>query len=265
MNEIIAQRVFSPLYILLDCIFLVFLAALLIWKKEYGAVIVGLIFGAVYMVVDYGIFNLLLHTRTISEGYSMFWVLLWMSVSYGFTNFAWIWLWIRADKDLFSWSFLILLWWFCAPLITNTLAGDGPQIVIQRTTGAYHGYMAIILFVGYALAVIWNLKNERKNQIPILWILIIGILVQFGWEAGLLIGGIRSAEVTSIAARLQTLLVNSLLETNLGMPYIYAIYIAFAAKRRKDLKKRFRVLSFKEMIRENRGKIAELTGWANYR
>ena len=31
-----------------------------------------------------------------------------MSVSYGFTNFAWIWLWISKDKNLFEWSFLIL-------------------------------------------------------------------------------------------------------------------------------------------------------------
>lgn len=62
-----------------------------------------------------------------------------MSVSYGFTNFTWIWLWISRDSHLFEWSLLILSWWFCCPLLTQTFAGDAPLITIQRTTGAYHG------------------------------------------------------------------------------------------------------------------------------
>lgn len=33
-------------------------------------------------------------------------LLLWMSMSYGFTNFTWIWLWLNKDKHLFEWSVL---------------------------------------------------------------------------------------------------------------------------------------------------------------
>ncbi|MFQ9871929.1 MAG: hypothetical protein ACLRVT_02565 [Oscillospiraceae bacterium] len=51
------------------------------------------------------------------------------------------------------------------------------------------------------------------------WILAIGILVQFGWEAVLAITGIRNQS-------LQTLIVNSLLETNLGLPYLFLIHRA---------------------------------------
>lgn len=72
MTEIIARRQFAPLYIWLDIIFLIVFMSLLIWKKKYMTVIVGLIMGIVYMVVDYGIFHLLLHSRSISEGYSLF-------------------------------------------------------------------------------------------------------------------------------------------------------------------------------------------------
>lgn len=67
--------------------------------------------------------------------------------------------------------------------------------------------------------------------------------MQFGWEAGLLIGGIRSAGFSSLEQKLSTLVVNSLLETNLGMPYIYLLYIAYS--------RRFRTVSFTERIREN--------------
>ena len=100
--EIIARRLFSPIYIYFDIAFLVLFLGLLIYKKKYMTVVVGLLAGVLYFLVDYGIFHLLLHTRTISEGHSLFWVLLWMSLSYGFTNFTWIWLWISKDKNLFA-------------------------------------------------------------------------------------------------------------------------------------------------------------------
>lgn len=116
MTDIIARRQFAPLYIWLDIAFLCVFLALLLMKKKYMTVLVGLVMGVVYMLVDYGIFHLVCHSRTISEGHSLFLVLLWMSVSYGFTNFTWIWLWLSKDEHLFEWSLLILGWWFCSPV-----------------------------------------------------------------------------------------------------------------------------------------------------
>ena len=101
--EIIARRVFTLPYIFLDSAFLILLFLLLIWKKRYMTTIVGFVMGIVYMAVDYGIFHLLLKTRSISGG-SLFWTLLWMSMSYGFTNFVWIWLYLRKDEFLFEFN-----------------------------------------------------------------------------------------------------------------------------------------------------------------
>lgn len=250
--EIIARRQFMPLYIWLDIGFLVLLAGLLLYRKKYMTVLVGLFFGLVYMLVDYGIFHLLCHSRSISEGHSLFWVLLWMSMSYGFTNFAWIWLWISRDKHIFEWSLLILLWWFCCPLLAQTFGAGQTPIVIQRTTGAYHGYMALILFAGYLILIAYNLwQQDIEKHIRIPWLLAMGILVQFGWEAGLLIGGIRSAGFSSMEQKLSTLVVNSLLETNLGMPYIYLLYIAYSRRFTEQLKRRPQIAGFTERIREN--------------
>lgn len=252
MTEIIARRQFAPLYIWLDIAFLAVYLLLLLKKKKYMTVLVGLLMGIVYMLVDYGIFHLICHSRSISEGHSLFWVLLWMSMSYGFTNFTWIWLWLSKDKHLFEWSFLILLWWFCAPLLTQTFAANEAPIVIERTTGAYHGYMALILFIGYLGAVIYNLfqiaKSKRMN-LP--WLLAIGVLVQFGWEAGLLLGGIRSAGFGSLEEKLKPLIINSLLETNLGMPYVYCLFILYTSRFTETLKRRSKRLSFTERIQEN--------------
>ncbi len=251
--ETIALRSFQPLYIWLDIAFLLVFAGILIWKKKYMTVLVGFLAGILYMIVDYGIFHLLCHSRSITGG-SLFWVLLWMSMSYGFTNFAWIWLWIQKDENLLEWSLLILLWWFCCPLLTQTFGGSAAPIVIQRTTGAYHGYMAALLFIGYLFIIIWNLKHKEKNEkMPLLWLLAIGILVQFGWEAGLLIGGVRSAGF-GFAEKLRPLIINSLLETNLGMPYIYLIYLCYSSRFTETLRRRETPVGFMEALRENSSK-----------
>ena len=176
MAELIARRQFSPLYIWLDIVFLVAYLGLLLWKKKYMTVLVGLVMGAVYLLVDYGIFHLVCHSRSITEGYSLFWVLLWMSMSYGFTNFTWIWLALSKDGHLLEWSLLILGWWFCCPLLTQTFAPDAAVIVIQRTTGAYHGYMAAILFAGYLGAICYNLRQTApEKRMHLAWLLAIGV------------------------------------------------------------------------------------------
>ena len=251
--ELIARRQFVPAYIALDTVFLLVLAGLLLWKKRRMAALVGGIMGVVYFIVDYGVFHLICHSRSI-EGGSLFWTLLWMSMSCGFTNFAWIWLALDKDEYLIEWSLLILCWWFCCPMLAQLIGFGQMPIVIQRTTGAYHGWMAVILFVGYLLAVVRNLgESDRKYRIDLLRLLAIGIAAQFAWEAALLLGGIRSAGL-DFAEKLRPLIVNSLLETNLGMPYVYLIFVALTRRFTPALARREDVPSFRERIAENNGK-----------
>lgn len=249
-KEIIAQRVFNPLYIYLDIVFLVALCALLFLKKKYLTLLFGLAGGVLYMIVDYGIFHLWTHSRSI-EGGSMFWVLLWMSMSYGITNFVWIWLWISKDRHLVEWSLLICVWWIAAPMLAATFGANLTPIKIQRTTGAYHGYMALILILGYGAGIVYNLfQRDKAKRFPLLWLLAIGILVQFAWEFSLLAGGIRSAEIVSWGEKISTLVVNSLLETNLGAVPIYCIYILVTKRFTEDCKRRDPKVTFTERVKE---------------
>lgn len=229
--EVIAARTMNALYIYLDVAFLLFLGATLVYTKRYLAIIVGLLAGILYFLVDYGYFYLLLGTRTV-EGANPFWFLLWLSMSYGFTNFVWIWLWLDRDKRALEWSILIIASWFSASLLSQNFGTGFDAISIARGTGAYHGIMALILFVGYAILCIHNLKTtDEKKKINILWILSIGILVQFAWEFVLLITGIRNPSF-------MTLIVNSLLETNLGLPYMYFIHRAVNKRYDEDLNRK---------------------------
>lgn len=248
-SEIIARRVFSHLYIYLDIVFLVALLAVLILKKRYLTVIFGLFGGILYMIVDYGIFHLATHSRHI-EGGNLFWVLLWMSMSYGITNFVLIWTWIAKDKHTVEFTLFILVWWIVAPMLAQSFGGSLPTVTIWRETKGYHGFMALILLAGYAGAIVYNLiQKDGTKRLPLLRLLLIGIAVQFCWEFSLLVGGIRS-DGFDWEQKLNTIIVNSLLETNLGAVPIYCIYIAITRRFTENLKKRADKLTFTERIAE---------------
>lgn len=216
--EISAIRSFNSLYVFLDLIWLVLFCVLLWTTKRRTALLVGLFAGILYFLVDYGIFYLFLNTRVVT-GASPFWLLLWMSFTYGITNFAWIWILLNKDKHIVEWSLLIVSAWLTIALMSQNFGNNASPLTTARGTDTYHGVMAFILFIGYLIIILKNLTVDRDDRIPILRLLAIGIGVQFSWEAVLLVSGIRPPET-------MPLIVNSLIETNLGLPYIYFIHRA---------------------------------------
>jgi hypothetical protein len=222
MDYLVAREL-NVLYIILDIIFLLMLGYLTIYLKKYRALFFGLAGGLIYFLVDYGIFYAWLQTREV-VGANPALFLLWLSMSYGFTNFLWIWLFLDRDKHIVEWSMLIVIGWFSIALIAQSFGSNFGTISISRGTGSYHGAMAIMLLVGYLYVIIRNLTHKSDEKIPIVRLLLIGIVVQFSWEAVLLISGIRPEG-------LRPLITNSLLETNLGMPYLYFIHRALSQQK----------------------------------
>ncbi len=100
--------------------------------------------------------------------------------------------------------------------------------------------MALILFVGYLGVIIYNLQQrDREKRVNIPWILAIGILVQFGWEAGLLCWAAYAVRALQASAtKAHTLIINSLLETNLGMPYVLHLRGLFREIYQEQLRRR---------------------------
>ncbi|HAK05362.1 MAG TPA: hypothetical protein DCM23_01500 [Firmicutes bacterium] len=225
--DYVVARELNILYILLDILFLILIAVLLIRLKKWLPLYFGLAGAIIYFIVDYGIFYLLLGTREVI-GANTFWFLLWLSISYGFTNFLWIWLFLDKDKHIIDWSALIIIGWFSIALISQSFGSSFATIQISRGTGSYHGIMAAILLVGYLIVIIHNLTKKQAARIPILRLLFIGIVVQLSWEAILLISGIRPEGFNP-------LIINSLLETNLGMPYLFFIHRYIKNGSRKPL------------------------------
>jgi hypothetical protein len=213
-----AARNFNLLYIGLDIIWLCLFLTLLWVTKRRTALIVGLAAGLLYFIVDYGYFYFALNTRVVT-GANTFWLLLWMSFTYGITNFAWIWILLDRDKNRLEWSLLIISAWGTIALLSQNFGANAATITTYRETDAYHGIMAAILFVGYFILIFHNLRCDPAEKIAIAPLLAIGIGVQFSWEAVLLLTGIRPSEW-------QPLIVNALIETNLGLPYTFMIHRA---------------------------------------
>ncbi len=220
------DRTLNLLYIILDIGFLTLLGFLLLKMNKKMAFIFGIAGALIYFIVDYGGFYLLLGTRKI-VGANPFWFELWLSTSYGFTNFVWIWLFLSKDKRIIEWSSLLIIGWLSEALIAQSIGSAFPVISISRGTSSYHAYMAIMLFAGYAYVIIRNLTSSEEERLPILRMLFIGILVQFSWEAVLLISGIRPQGWNP-------LIIDSLLETNLGIPYLFFIHRALTKRYNED-------------------------------
>lgn len=231
MGDIVASRTLNELYIYLDIAFLIILGAFLWFTKRRVAFFFGIAGGLLYFAVDYGIFYLALNTRTVT-GANTELFLLWLSMSYGFTNFVWIWLMLNRDKYRVEWSVLIASGWICSAMLSNSFGKNFGEIQIARGTNSYHGIMALWLFVGFALLFIYNLRvKDKSKKAPILYLVVVGVAVQFGWEFVLLITGIR-------AVGIMPLIVNSLVETTLGMPGIYLIWRLVTKRWNEDMSRK---------------------------
>jgi hypothetical protein len=222
--DVTAARSLPTLYIILDCAWLAVFAAVLLWRKKYRASLVGLAGGILYFLVDYGIFYLLLHTRVVT-GASTLWFLLWLSMSYGFTNMAWAWLMLDRDGHGIQWSVLVVSGWLAVGFLSQGYGGAFPVVHISRGTAGYHGAMALVLAAGYVLLVVRNLRGGRP-PVNLPWLAAIGIGIQGAWELVLLLSGIRPPGVVP-------LIVNSLLETNMGMPWLFLIHEALSRMGKK--------------------------------
>lgn len=251
MDYVQPTRNFSLAYVLLDTVFVCLFVFLLFFKKKRVTAYWALAGGVLYFLVDFLLFYLASGSReiysyvlsapdktTLLGAGPTAGILFWMSMSYGILDFAFIWLWLSHDEHRIEYSLLIVVWWICCPLMAgfvDNLLPDSMAFMTTRGTGKYHGIMGLIMAVGYIGAIVYNLLQQNKERkVPLVRIFVIGFMAQFLWEAALLVFGIRSQNYGGDSMRqIMTLLQNSLVETNLGMPYIFFIH-RFVTSRYKD-------------------------------
>ena len=149
-------------------------------------------------------------------------------------------MWLGKEKDRKEFTWLIIAYWCTIPLISgfiDNISGMDIHFTTTRTTGKYHGAMALIMLIGYLILIVYNLtRKEKEEKANIAKIFLIGFLSQFLWEFFLLVFNIRSSIYEGDMRReIMTLLQDSLIETNLGLPYMYFIQKSIAKRFREDL------------------------------
>lgn len=242
-EKIIPSRSFNMTYIIFDIIFLAFFITMLVIKKKYLTLLFACLGVLIYIGVDFGIFYCATHTRYITcngnelpaWGYFLF--LFWFSASYAIPNFTFIWMALSKDKHFWLFTILSVGWWFVVPTLSQFGNMDcfkdsfmSWTLTTSRQTGNFHWVMGAFLVVGYGVLISYFLikdkTNLKQNIKTVLLLNLIGITCQLSWELPLLIYGIRPMNETAIP----TLIINSLIETNSGMPYFFVLHILITKK-----------------------------------
>ena len=225
VNDYLVRRSFNVLYIWIDAILPLAFLCILARTRRHAALVVGLLGGVAYLVVDYGFFYALLGTRTV-VGMSVLPLEIWLSFSYGITNMAWMWLWFDEPGNRWEWSILFPAGWLTSALASQGFGGMFHSVQIARHVSSYHGIMVAFVLVGYGWLAMHNLRHPDERY-SIRSALIIGIGIQFTWEAVLMISGIRPLTW-------RPLVIDSLIETNLGAPFMLLIVKAWRARHPKE-------------------------------
>ena len=224
VNDYLVRRSFNVLYIWIDTILLLAFVCILTRLRRWAALVVGLLGGVLYFIVDYGLFYVLLGTRTVI-GMSIVPLEFWLSFSYGITNMAWMWLWFDEPDNRWEWSIFFPTGWLTSALVSQGFGGAFHSVHIARHVSSYHGIMVVFALAGYAWLAIHNLRHPDERY-SIRSALTIGIGIQFTWEAVLMISGIRPLAW-------HPLVIDSLIETNLGAPFMLLIVNAWRVRHPK--------------------------------
>ncbi|MGK2308496.1 hypothetical protein [Cutibacterium sp. V970] len=225
VSDYVVARSFNVLYIWIDVILLLAFLCILAWTRRRAALVVGLLGGLLYFVVDYGFFHMLLGTRSV-VGMGVLSLEFWLSFSYGITNMAWMWLWFDEPDNRWEWSILFPAGWLTSALVSQGLGDTFHSVEIARHVGSYHGAIAAFALVGYGWLALHNLRHQDERY-SIRSALTIGIGIQFTWEAVLMISGIRPLSW-------RPLVVDSLIETNLGAPFMLLIVRAWRVRHPRE-------------------------------
>ncbi|MFX1389061.1 MAG: hypothetical protein ACFE9Z_03245 [Promethearchaeota archaeon] len=233
MTTSVVTRSIGIDFIYFDLIFLVIWIYFLIKKKYWLPIIWGLCGWLIYIFVDYILWYLITQTRNYIGPINPFIFFLWFCFSPGFVQFSYVFMMFekRNRKDLVFFTLLFYLGWICVSVGSQLIPLDDTLIEVSRNMNVANQrfnetiMVLVNIFIGLIL---WFKKKLRLEDL--LYIFLIGILVEFSLELSLSISGIRQAQgFWSI----ELLVINTLLEFNLGIVLMYLVWVPFRIKRYK--------------------------------
>ncbi|MFX0006567.1 MAG: hypothetical protein ACFFAV_07550 [Candidatus Hermodarchaeota archaeon] len=225
MADAIVTRTIGLDFIYFDLIFLSIWIFFLIRKKYWLSITWGVCGWLIYIFTDYILWYLITHTRTYTGPIDPFIFFLWFCFSPGFVQFSYVFVMFekRNRKDLIFFTLLFYLGWIFVSTGSQLIPLDDRLIEVSRDMNIanqrFNELIMVLINIGVALVLYFKKKLRLED---ILYIFLIGILVEFSLEFSLAISGIRQAQgVWS----LELLIINTLLEFNLGIILMYLLWV----------------------------------------
>jgi hypothetical protein len=214
-------RVFGIDYIYLDLVFLAVFTVLLAVNKKKIPLLAFILGGVVIFIIDWLFWMQVFKIRTLSlppeflSFLPQYWAetlfMFWFSMSYGLM-FAWMFLMFDKKNNRFAWTALLFGGWLSIAFLSQFLQINDNLIETVRLMKSSRIKQIIIVALGYGA--LFLLKYRLKK---ILYLFLVGCGIHFMMEFSLWISGIRPSS-------LDLLLVNTLVESNMGVPVLYIFW-----------------------------------------
>ncbi|MFW9820046.1 MAG: hypothetical protein ACFFE5_10595 [Candidatus Thorarchaeota archaeon] len=231
MASAIVTRTIGLDFIYFDLIFLSIWIFFLIRKKYWLSISWGVCGWLIYIFTDYILWYLITQTRTYTGPINPFIFFLWFCFSPGFVQFSYVFLMFekRNRNELIFFTLLFYLGWIFVSTGSQLIPLDDRLIEVSRDMNIanqrFNELIMVLINIGVALVLYFKRKLRLED---ILYIFLIGILVEFSLEFSLAISGIRQAQgVWS----LELLIINTLLEFNLGIILMYLVWVPFKIRK----------------------------------
>ena len=231
------ERTFQYDYIYFDLIFLLIWVCVLLWKKEYGALLFALIISPIIYFIDayvwwttkvgdlfireYFIDGVQIINNGFNHSLEKFGIDFMMTISYSLFNFAWVWLmfkYLNDDKARYKikYTALWLASWVLVPLCSMLFNLNETVVHSIRNMESQYPIWISITVVSYLVLFIFSKFNIRLT----IKLFIIGFIAAFIMEFPLYLFDIRQMG-------LDILLFDSVFMINQSIPLLYGIFLIF--------------------------------------
>jgi hypothetical protein len=138
----------------------------------------------------------------------------------------------RNCKDLIFFTLIFFLGWISVSLGSQLIPLDDKLVEVSRDMNIANQRLieTIMVLINIVIALILYIKKKLRLE-DILYIFLVGTLVEFSLELSLAISGIRQAQGFWT---IELLVINTLIEFNLGIVLMYLVWVLFKIKRYKN-------------------------------
>lgn len=223
MNNIVT-RTFGVDFIFFDIFFLVCWIAFLVYKKYFTAIRWGLAGWIIYIFIDYLLWYRIMGSRQYSGPVNTQVFFAWFCFSPGFVQFSYVIVMFekRSIREVVFWTLFFYCGWTAVGLLSQWIPLDDTLVRVSRDMGKgnQRWIMGGLALANFLVGVIMVYLQKLRWK-DLLYLFLVGTLVEFALEFSLLVSGIRLEQGRW---SLSMMLVNALIEFNCGIVMMYIIW-----------------------------------------